>query len=460
MNFSTIPHFKTEKESFKLSSQIQTIDLGLLRKDSTTSFDTLLKKEISAPVQERQPRTGEKSARSAVDTNNKETKTNEVKETTKIIPNDKPEQKVEKTNSTDKQTEQPDKANVSGETQETKKVPIEKENKKQKESNQGKEALPLFQDVIVNENKQARVAKVKDDAPKNTSQKAGIEAELKTQKEIAILSKEARLAPAKNIKINKGSVKELIMAFEKSQGETKISKIKLGETKAGVKVSNKVLDNRSLQSAALHVSRETLDQSQSTLNHNFTQGVMKNLHSVLMNKGSDMGSSTSSNKEQGEQSSLQNFNNLNQTQITKTILGKTIELPQLKAPLNQQFDAMLNRAKIIIRDKDNARLTAQLYPRELGKVSLRLTLIDGSLQGRFFVENEQVQKELLARLDQISQDMKADGFEVSEFSVDVQQNGNETFAQNQPLPQKQFGQAKVDSYMVQDTTDGDGGQYA
>jgi flagellar hook-length control protein FliK len=91
----------------------------------------------------------------------------------------------------------------------------------------------------------------------------------------------------------------------------------------------------------------------------------------------------------------------------------------LRNNLQQQIDQMMQKAKVIIRDNGNAQLTAKLNPRELGEISIKLTLVNGKLTGKFTVDNDFVQKELNSKLAQIFEELKAEGFSIDGFQVDV-----------------------------------------
>ena len=143
-----------------------------------------------------------------------------------------------------------------------------------------------------------------------------------------------------------------------------------------------------------NVSRETIvDPAQKN------NLVFKNISDYLNGKFAEarQGDSQASTSEQGNtQHQFQNSMSFSSL-MSKSALAKDVDPQILKGQLQQQFDALMQRARVIIKDRENANLTAQLYPKELGKVSLRLALTEGSLHGKFLVENEIVQKELMGK---------------------------------------------------------------
>ncbi len=115
--------------------------------------------------------------------------------------------------------------------------------------------------------------------------------------------------------------------------------------------------------------------------------------------------------------------------INNSNLSKIMESPILKYRFNDQFNSLMSRARMIIRNQENASLSANLYPKELGKIYLRLSLVEGSLNGSFTVENDVVQKMLSDRMGTIMNGLKEEGYLVSGFKVDIQSNTstNENF---------------------------------
>ena len=115
-------------------------------------------------------------------------------------------------------------------------------------------------------------------------------------------------------------------------------------------------------------------------------------------------------------------NTQNRPNIRNARFQRLIENPIFKTEMNEQFQKMLNKAKILIKDQKNASLMVNLHPKELGQVSLKLALFDGALNGYFTVDNDTVQKLLLERMEKILTELKEDGYKVSRFQVDVRSN--------------------------------------
>ena len=112
-------------------------------------------------------------------------------------------------------------------------------------------------------------------------------------------------------------------------------------------------------------------------------------------------------------------NNAGNRLVGNARFQKLIENPFFKDQMNEQFQKLLNRTKILIKDQKNASLTTNLHPKELGQISLKLALLDGNLNGYFTVDNDNVQRLLLERMDKILEELREDGYKVSQFQVDV-----------------------------------------
>ena len=107
--------------------------------------------------------------------------------------------------------------------------------------------------------------------------------------------------------------------------------------------------------------------------------------------------------------------------------------------LNQGFQEQLNdfikKSRISIKDNDNATMTANLYPKELGKVSINLSIVDGVLQGSFIVQNESVQKALNEKMDSFIHDLRSDGHTIHSFDVNVESESSPQNSNGYNVPQ-------------------------
>ena len=144
------------------------------------------------------------------------------------------------------------------------------------------------------------------------------------------------------------------------------------------------------------------------------------------------------------------FTNVFQNTLTdslSTAKGTQVSLPpQVREQLQQQFESLLNRTKIMIRNQENAHLSTQLFPKELGKISVKLALVKGQLHGHFLVDNEAVQKELMQKVESLLQDLKDQGFNIADFSVGVDSNNRESLSDFEDRVQRsKAGKAGIES---------------
>jgi hypothetical protein len=95
--------------------------------------------------------------------------------------------------------------------------------------------------------------------------------------------------------------------------------------------------------------------------------------------------------------------------------------------VQQQIDAAWNRARFQLKDQKNVTMNTSIYPKEMGRIQLSLSLIDGLLQARFIVDNETVQKEVMDKMQQMATELSNQGMKLSSFDVDLRQN-----QENQP----------------------------
>ena len=95
-------------------------------------------------------------------------------------------------------------------------------------------------------------------------------------------------------------------------------------------------------------------------------------------------------------------------------------LPTNQAPIFQeQLQGLIDKAKINIKDSQNGNLSINLYPKTLGSISVNLGLEQGVINGRFFVENDEVKQLLMENFDNIKQQLEESGVTVGEFHVNV-----------------------------------------
>lgn len=107
---------------------------------------------------------------------------------------------------------------------------------------------------------------------------------------------------------------------------------------------------------------------------------------------------------------------------TTTVSRETMVDESTRRQVQQQIDAAWNRARFQLKDQKNVTMNTSIYPKEMGRIQLSLSLIDGLLQARFVVDNETVQKEVMDKMQQMAADLSNQGMKLSSFDVDLRQN--------------------------------------
>ncbi len=90
---------------------------------------------------------------------------------------------------------------------------------------------------------------------------------------------------------------------------------------------------------------------------------------------------------------------------------------------SKNLDAIINRAKITVRDNKNARFTVNLYPRDLGSLNMSLSLENGVVHGKFIVDSDEARNSLLQNMDNLKEQLRESGIDIGDFSVGVRDDG-------------------------------------
>ncbi|MCX7678148.1 MAG: flagellar hook-length control protein FliK [Spirochaetes bacterium] len=87
--------------------------------------------------------------------------------------------------------------------------------------------------------------------------------------------------------------------------------------------------------------------------------------------------------------------------------------------LPDQFEILLQHARITVRDAQNGSFSINLYPENLGRVNVNLGLDEGVLVGRFLVETPQAREAIQESLERLIAQLVEAGIEVGSFQVNV-----------------------------------------
>ena len=100
----------------------------------------------------------------------------------------------------------------------------------------------------------------------------------------------------------------------------------------------------------------------------------------------------------------------------------------MKSPeFRQSLQEIIDKAKISVRDSNNATFSVRLFPKDLGSVNVNLLMENGVVSGRFLVDSDEAKNLLMNNLGELREQLAEAGIEVGEFNVNVNQGG-ERFA--------------------------------
>ncbi|TGM12325.1 flagellar hook-length control protein FliK [Leptospira selangorensis] len=102
------------------------------------------------------------------------------------------------------------------------------------------------------------------------------------------------------------------------------------------------------------------------------------------------------------------------SKTSKTNSGSTMDRSQMK----ENFQRLVQSAKLNIVENGRSEATLRLNPRELGRVSLRITVEDDKVQGKILVESDQVRKLFAGDLEQLRKDFKEQGLDLQSLIVE------------------------------------------
>jgi flagellar hook-length control protein FliK len=115
--------------------------------------------------------------------------------------------------------------------------------------------------------------------------------------------------------------------------------------------------------------------------------------------------------------------------------NKTLEAAQAerssgasKQSMMSSFRELVQKAKVHIAQDGKNSAEIVLYPRELGKMTLNIQLLNDKLEGRILVDSESIKNILQSDSSQLKSELKTAGFTLDNLQIDVReelvQNGN------------------------------------
>jgi flagellar hook-length control protein FliK len=140
---------------------------------------------------------------------------------------------------------------------------------------------------------------------------------------------------------------------------------------------------------------------------------------VIENEGS---AGKKSFNEKGDNKEGFNFS-YNKSDISGKRFNDQPEIKGKSPEFKQSLQDIIDKARVSVRDNRNATFNVKLYPRELGNVNVNLSLENGVVTAKFFVDSDEAKNQLSQNMNNLKQQMLDAGIEVGEFNVGVNDNG-------------------------------------
>ncbi|TGK04880.1 flagellar hook-length control protein FliK [Leptospira semungkisensis] len=226
---------------------------------------------------------------------------------------------------------------------------------------------------------------------KRTSEKESLEEGLKSLEEVRKLSKPAN--EEKILTVLKDSHKE---NFIPESENWKITRDKKQESLSAIS------KNQAKISSAEDASNKSDSSGKGSQNQDFSQRQGNETTLTLLKAGlgvqenKDVSASSSSSK------------------------AKTNSPIMDRSQMKENFQRLVQSAKLNIVENGRSEATLRLNPKELGRVSLRISVEDDKVQGKILVESDQVRKLFTGDLEQLKKDFKDQGLQLESLIVEVE----------------------------------------
>ncbi len=140
--------------------------------------------------------------------------------------------------------------------------------------------------------------------------------------------------------------------------------------------------------------------------------------------------------------------------------GKRInDMPEFKGrspEFRQSLQDIVDRARITVRDNKNGNFNVKLYPKELGSVNVNLTMENGVVTAKFFVDSDEAKNLLYQNMENLKNQLKEAGVEVGEFHVGVKDHREKFLHDNRDDRKKDLFQFPESREFLMAATEYDG----
>ncbi|TGK00121.1 flagellar hook-length control protein FliK [Leptospira langatensis] len=100
-----------------------------------------------------------------------------------------------------------------------------------------------------------------------------------------------------------------------------------------------------------------------------------------------------------------------------------------RSQMRENFQRLVQSAKLNIVENGRSEATLRLNPKELGRVSLRISVEEDKVQGKIVVESDQVRKLFAGDLEQLRKDFKEQGLQLESLIVEVEDSFQFSFGE-------------------------------
>ncbi|MFH0974273.1 MAG: flagellar hook-length control protein FliK [Spirochaetota bacterium] len=190
-------------------------------------------------------------------------------------------------------------------------------------------------------------------------------------------------------------------------------------------------DIRDIEDLKKQISKLIEDLKQN-INHKKTENIFSKIEDVNENKNLNvqkvLQENTSADKSENAQakdnSSGFNFSSQRkEVESTGSSLHKgNAAGTERRNAFEDQLDAVMQNARIVVRDSKNGSFSIRLQPESLGTVNVNLNLEQGVIMGRFLVDSAEAKEVLLENMQSVIERLQDNGISVGEFNVNVREN--------------------------------------
>ena len=239
------------------------------------------------------------------------------------------------------------------------------------------------------------------------------------------INPEDNLETIKKAKVN-------LSNFIKSENETdKLKEFTLNEDKRNLLKEEKIVDKNELNQEKsknlsvnflrenIETKNEKIDNKNIKVAQNAEVSNTENLENLSQFKDSNQKQENSSSQQQKDFSF--NLEQKLNSKISQSDASKESASKQsfVAKDLKSNFKDLVQSAKINIIGKGQTSAEIQMNPKELGKMSLKISMMENQIKGVITVDSEVVKNILSMEMNSLKQDLKDAGFSLDFLNIDL-----------------------------------------